>query len=118
MRKGAMLAVLTVLMLVGVVQAKEWYEGGTLHRATVGQYLQGPPDNVLATTADWVSATVAEAEIARLNMGIIKQASAAVALCVIQATDGIEAMYGQKASEIAVLCMSQLKGQYPWMLTR
>lgn len=34
-------------------QNKKWYEGGTLHQATVADWLSGDESNKLATCADW-----------------------------------------------------------------
>lgn len=35
--------------------SKAWYEGGTLHCATVEEWLRATDDNRLATAADWVA---------------------------------------------------------------
>lgn len=118
MRRIILACIAAVLLFSTAAQAREWYEGGTLHRATVAQYLQGDPADVLATTSDWVSATIADAEINALNMNDIKKASVDVAMCVVKATDGVPAVQQQRASQMAVLCMSQLKNRYRWLLTK
>lgn len=38
-------------------QAKQWFQGGTLHNATVGQWKNATHDNKLATAGDCLSAT-------------------------------------------------------------
>lgn len=38
------------------VEKKYWYEGGTLHKATFGQFLKGTQENQMATLADFVRA--------------------------------------------------------------
>lgn len=118
MKKVISLFILVTLLLIGTAEAREWYEGGTLHSATVGDYLQGDPANVLATTADWVCAGIADSQVQKLNMDDIKKASAAVAICIVTATDGMTEIYGHQATEMAVLCMMQLKNDYPWLLTK
>lgn len=35
----------------------QWYEGGTLHKATVAQWNAATNQNKLATAADWLAAT-------------------------------------------------------------
>ena len=116
--KKFILFILVASMLCGAAAAREWYEGGTLHRATVEQYLKGESADVLATTADWVCSTVSDSEIQKLTMDDVKAASGAVAMCIITATEGITDMYGQKAGDMAILCMTQLKKDYPWLLTK
>jgi hypothetical protein len=38
-------------------QTKQWFQGATLHNATVGQWKAAAYDNKLATAGDWLSAT-------------------------------------------------------------
>jgi len=38
--------------------SSKWYQGGTLHTATVAQWKSGTYQNKLATSSDWLSATV------------------------------------------------------------
>lgn len=86
--KKFILFILVASMLCGTAAAREWYEGGTLHWATVEQYLTGESADVLATTADWVCSTVSDSEIQKLTMDDVKAASGAVAMCIITATEG------------------------------
>ncbi|MDC9611569.1 hypothetical protein, partial [Pseudoalteromonas sp. GABNS16H] len=37
---------------------KEWYEGGTLHDATIRQWLDATYDNKRATAGDWVTSVL------------------------------------------------------------
>lgn len=41
-----------------VPPTKAWYAGGTLHKATASEWLRATDSNRLATSADWVTATI------------------------------------------------------------
>ena len=115
--KKFLLAIAVVLCSMPA-QAAEWYEGGTMHQASVQQFLQADYTNGLATVADWVGATVGDAHISQLNMAEYKQASNEVLVCVAQATQGVEEWQNQQAGLVALMCMQQLQQKYPWMLTK
>ena len=40
------------------VPTKKWFEGGTLHNATIGEWNSATYANKLATSADWLAVTV------------------------------------------------------------
>ena len=52
MKKYFALCLLIPLVLCVPATAKEWYEGGTLHSANIGQWKQASYENKLATCAD------------------------------------------------------------------
>ena len=52
----SLLLVFAVLVLCAPACAKEWYEGGTLHNATIAQWKRASRQNKIATCADWLSA--------------------------------------------------------------
>ena len=37
---------------------KEWFQGGTLHQATIYEWIEASAENKLATASDWLSATL------------------------------------------------------------
>ena len=47
------LSSILVLFLTSSACAKEWYEGGNLHKATVKMWRDASYDNRLATSGDW-----------------------------------------------------------------
>ena len=56
--KGVLaLAACSIMAFASTAQAKEWYEGGTLHQASVAQWHQADEHNRIATAGDWVHAT-------------------------------------------------------------
>lgn len=105
------------LFAFSTVQSKEWYEGGTLHRATVKQFLNGSPADALATTGDWVARTIGERQQKQITMDDIKAASVDVYQCIRTATAGNKAVQNNKAVEFAAMCAAMLKKDYPWLLT-
>ena len=50
------LAVLGLFLIHPLVADSEWYSGGTLHRATVGEWRSASYRDKLATAADWALA--------------------------------------------------------------
>lgn len=52
----SLVAIWTVLF-ASMALAQQWYEGGTLHEATLVEWNQAAPENKLATIGDMVSAT-------------------------------------------------------------
>lgn len=47
---------LWMLLFASMALAQQWYEGGTLHDASLQEWKQATPENKLATIADMVSA--------------------------------------------------------------
>lgn len=45
-----------MVLFASMALAQQWYEGGTLHDATLLEWKQATPENKLATIADMVSA--------------------------------------------------------------
>ncbi len=45
-------------MLSADQSKKEWFQGGTLHDATVSEWQKASAENKLATASDWLSATL------------------------------------------------------------
>lgn len=112
------LALLAMICLIATAQAKSWYEGGTLHKATVGQFLASDYDNERATAADWVVSTVGDNELKKVGELNLKHGVEAVVDCIEKATKGVAAVQNNAVNEIAVMCMAQLKKDYPWMMTK
>ena len=48
---------LWMVMFASMALAQQWYEGGTLHDASLQEWKQATPENKLATISDMVSAT-------------------------------------------------------------
>lgn len=107
-----------VLLLAGVAVAREWYEGGTLHSATVEKFCAASPQNRLATAGDWIAGTTDPAQLRKLGSSELKDAADDVQECVVKGGEGIAEVQQTKALELGVMCMAMLKKTYPWMLTK
>jgi len=79
--------------------AGEWYEGGTLHKATGQQWQAASHSNRLATSADFVAATVKPS-----SMSELRTKATSMERCVTEATRGPESV-SLKASELAAACV-------------
>lgn len=51
------LVAIWMVLFASMALAQQWYEGGTLHDASLQEWKQATPENKLATIADMVSAT-------------------------------------------------------------
>lgn len=112
------LALLAMICFIATAQAKSWYEGGTLHKATVKQFRAAEYENARATAAEWLAATISDKEISKLNELNWKHASENLVDCIVKATDDEEAVQNSAATDIALVCMTQLKKNYPWIMTK
>ena len=81
---------------------KQWYEGGTLHKATAGQWHVATARNQLATAADFVS-NVTDVK----NMDEVLVRATGLVGCISAATDD-PTLYKQEVSTIAILCVADL----------
>jgi len=92
---------------------KKWYEGGDLHRATVGQWRQASYRNRLATSADWfVNITkshnpVLQKELKRLSLdeylSALKTAATQLEACISGRVSKMK-YPNIKAATIATFC--------------
>lgn len=83
--------------------ATEWYSGGTLHKATVGEWHQATYANRLATCADWVvAANRAEAE---RDFSTVKPKAIELEKCITEATKDISEIQHHQVTEYAATCL-------------
>ena len=110
--KGVLaLAACSIMAFASTAQAKEWYEGGTLHKASVAQWHQADEHNRIATAGDWVHATTSRKYIDLIfdeDPEIMHMAAKMVAQCVTTSTEDMKSSK-DNASTYAVLCMGMLK---------
>lgn len=76
-----------------------WYEGGTLHRASIKEWRSAKYRNKLATASDWVVATEKVD-----NLEDAKDLAGELITCVDGSVAGLDADY-MKATEIAAACL-------------
>lgn len=96
---------LTILFACGhpnpkaATDSRKWYEGGTLHKATIREWKSASEENKLATCGDFM---------AKLNnkvtMEVLLERAIALRACINEASSGIETVDNNKVSEIAALC--------------
>lgn len=113
-----LLPVLLVFCMALPALAAEWYEGGTLHKGTIRQWHAASPQNKVATTADFVAATSNEAALRRAGMKQWQAATFAVTICIDEGTAGVEELMSQPIAAVSTMCMSHLKKDYPFLLSK
>nr|WP_313036663.1 hypothetical protein [Achromobacter ruhlandii] len=79
--------------------AGQWYEGGTLHSATLKQWASATTQNKMATMADMVVA----AKLAKRPMEVVEQ-SVRAASCIDEVASE-KAARGQEVATVAAMCM-------------
>lgn len=116
MKFKLLLALTLALGLAGTALAAEWYEGGTLHRATLAQWNQASSENKIATTSDMIVATCdQDLLMASGGMDKLKEATHDVTLC-IEGVAGEARFAEQTVAETSVMCMAYMKENYPFFL--
>ena len=86
---------------------KKWYEGGTLHRATIGEWWKASEPNRLATCGDFLAGLLIDG---KLNLPVSDPDSFlpyayGLVKCINSATKNIPEIKGQKVSSIAASCV-------------
>lgn len=88
------------------IMAKQWYEGGTLHYATVAEWKNASYTNKIATAADWVASSPKGKSVFRETGDInsLKPYVLNLINCVDEAAAG-EGYGNMKIAEIAASCI-------------
>lgn len=87
-----------------------WYEGGTLHRATVSQWNKASYANKLATAADWamIRPKIKDKVEQSRDMETLKPFAVELVQCVNEAAAG-KGYDNMKVSELAASCIILMK---------
>jgi hypothetical protein len=90
--------------------SRNWYEGGTLHDATVAEWLDAQEVNRLATASDWTVALIGrEKTLALGDMSIVKKLATGLMVCIDTTVKGDVVPGDAKANEIAMMCAITMK---------
>lgn len=92
-----------------VSQKHEWYQGGTLHGASLGKWHAATYENKLATAADWTTGAIGEAEFERIGLNGVRALAEDLITCIDRSTQGMTELYDQKAPELAALCVTLME---------
>jgi hypothetical protein len=93
--------------------SKNWYEGGTLHYATVAEWKNASYVNKLATAADWAASSPKGKELFKAtgDVNSLKPYALSIISCVNEATAG-EGTENMKIAEIAASCLILMGNNY------
>ena len=80
-------------------KTKEWYEGGTLHRAIISDWINATDQNKLATCANFM-ATVDNT----VSMTELKRRATQLKNCIDETIKGLESTNNESVAEIASAC--------------
>lgn len=98
-----------IIFLWSCVAHAEWWDGGTLHGASVAEWHAATPENRLATAGDFVSVFVGDAKAARFmrSRTLIIFATNLVT-CIEKLTRGVEAIAKQDVAQFAAMCLTMM----------
>lgn len=102
---------LFVLLSVNANAQKKWYQGGTLHSATLYEWKQSSERNKLATISDWIVVVFKNHKKPITSTNSIKEKAKEVRKCTnrrISKFRSITNLKVLKANEIAYKCMVDL----------
>lgn len=85
---------------------KKWYEGGTLHKATMSEWRDASDENKIATCGDFVAKIRLDSGVAYNESEILTE-SYALKRC-IDATQNEKNMSSWKVFEVAAVCLVEL----------
>ena len=83
--------------------SREWYEGGTLHKATIARWKTSTERNKLATCGDFMAAYDKSVSMTELLARAV-----ALKSCIDVATDGLDYTNSLEVSTMAALCIQEL----------
>lgn len=83
--------------------SQEWYEGGTLHKATIARWKTSTERNKLATCGDFMAAYDKS-----VSMNELLARAVALKSCIDVATDGLDYTNNLEVSTMAALCIQEL----------
>lgn len=66
----------------------DWYEGGTLHRASLAEWKSAPASNRLATSGDWAAHILGEDQVRQIGMDGLRVRAQQMSNCVTEAAAG------------------------------
>ncbi len=90
--------------------AVEWYDGGTLQKATVAEWKKATPENQLATSADFIAAANGIEDISKIkNLDAFKSRVALLQGCVNNMT-AASAEDG-KVADLVLVCIAEASHQ-------
>ncbi|GAB7080903.1 hypothetical protein [Megalodesulfovibrio paquesii] len=113
-----MLALLAVVLLTSPAIAANWYEGGTLHSATVSGWLKATGQNQLATAADFVAATTDPAQLRAQSPDALRTATQAAADCVTTFAETGVFDSRMTVKEAVLFCLKDSQKTYPFFLSK
>jgi len=93
---------LLLLLYPSILIADEWYEGGTLHRATAQQWHDASSENRLATAADFAASADTS-----VGLNELRERASALQICISTATSD-SSLGSLKVAEVAAVCIIQL----------
>ena len=97
-----------LLSFFQIVQASEWYIGGTLHQSKISYWRNASSRNKLATCSDFVAKIPKGRRAAELHgMGKLREMSYEVMVCID--TIAVKRQFDNyRVSEVAALCITEL----------
>lgn len=109
--KPLMAIMLIVMLFTTNAYTESWYEGGTLHTATIQEWKHASYRNRLATCADFIVST-SEGKKLAMHEGVdaIKMMAIGLERCISEASEGSNEV-NLKVNEVAAMCIVLIRHQ-------
>ncbi len=89
-------------------QPAEWFVGGTLHKATVAEWLDAEDRNRLATAGDWSTAILGSSYVKAVGFDQLRVHARDMVVCVDHSVQGNDDLLQQTANNFAAICAKAL----------
>lgn len=107
MNRTALFAALLTIISLPALAEEPWYEGGTLQKASVGEWLKATPENQLATSGDFIASLSAVSDISKVKASEeqdIKKRAVDLQQCINDTITESGAVHEKAVAELVVLC--------------
>jgi len=107
MNRMAFFAALLTMVSVPALADQPWYEGGTLQKAVVGDWIKATPENQLATSGDFIASLSAVTDISKVSVSEekeIKKRAENLRTCVNETIKEAGAAHDKSVAELVVMC--------------
>lgn len=116
MKKILLCVTVTVFfVMANPCMAREWYEGGTLHKATVGQWKNASYSDKLATAGDWAAAMIGKQSWEEISFDQLKIIANDIVICIDEGTKKLPQLSNSPATEVAVPCYMMMQNGYHFL---
>jgi hypothetical protein len=92
-----------------IAEELKWFQGGTLHGSSVGEWNLATYRNKLATASDWTTRGIGKSEFERIGLSGVRSKSEELLKCIDGSTRGLNEVNSLSSSEIGAACIMLMR---------